>query len=247
MIEDCYILRRINLSGVRIIGKWAFDNSTQLESVEFGNKLETIGESALADTSLRNIKLPKVRFIENRAFANCQQLTEVKLSRDLLTIGDWAFCECSSLRRIALPLKDNLLGDHVFYECEDLSQVDIVGGIHDTISSLLLDSWRNHMNDEIDRINRELPNTHHSNKTAAIQRWMERVLERMEQFKREHYALLKEDMTLLELTLWKANLPNIDAAARHNARVTCGANIIIPHVLSFLNDGDVFPLLNQSV
>ena len=32
--------------------------------------------------------------------------------------------------------------------------------------------------------------------------------------------------------------------ARRAARVTCGANIIIPHVLSFLNDADVFPLLD---
>ena len=34
--------------------------------------------------------------------------------------------------------------------------------------------------------------------------------------------------------------------ARQKARVTCGADIIIPHVLSFLNDADVFPLLNQN-
>jgi hypothetical protein len=35
-------------------------------------------------------------------------------------------------------------------------------------------------------------------------------------------------------------------AAKQKARVTCGASIIIPHVLSFLNDADVFPLLNQN-
>ena len=103
------------------------------------------------------------------------------------------------------------------------------------------------MNGEIDRINRDLPNTHHSNKTGAIQQWMRLVLQRIEHLSSEHYALLKEDMTLLELALWKPNLPhNVDAAARLEARVTCGANIIILHVLSFLNDDDVFPLLNQS-
>jgi hypothetical protein len=52
-------------------------------------------------------------------------------------------------------------------------------------------------------------------------------------------------MTQLELALWGANLLNVDAAeSRVVARVTCGAIIIIPHVLSFLNDNEVFPLLD---
>jgi hypothetical protein len=33
--------------------------------------------------------------------------------------------------------------------------------------------------------------------------------------------------------------------AKQKARVTCGASIIIPHVLCFLNDADVFPLLKM--
>jgi hypothetical protein len=46
----------------------------------------------------------------------------------------------------------------------------------------------------------------------------------------------------------EVHLPNnVDAADRQQARVTCGANIIIPYVLSFLNnDDDIFPLLNQN-
>ena len=134
------------------------------------------------------------------------------------------------------------------------------------------------MNDEIDRINRDLPNTPTDEKNAAIRRWIARVLERTEHYKSEHYALLKNNTTQLELALWKANLDekekveeekqpakkvklneetwkdastkeeaNIDIYAdRQQARVTCGANIIIPHVLSFLNDDDIFPLLNQN-
>ena len=132
------------------------------------------------------------------------------------------------------------------------------------------------MNDEIYRINQVLlPNTFHLNKTAVIRRWMERATERIEHYKSEHYALLKNNMTQLELALWKANLnENGDeeishlcallkndmtllqlsywktkfdkelVVARQKARVTCGANIIIPHVLSFLNDDYVFPLLH---
>ncbi len=101
------------------------------------------------------------------------------------------------------------------------------------------------MKNEIGRINQVLPNTLAENKTEVIDVWMESVIHRIEHYKSEHYALLKNNMTQLELALWDANLPNVDtAASKDEARVTCGANIIIPHVLSFLNDGDVFPLLH---
>jgi hypothetical protein len=40
-----------------------------------------------------------------------------------------------------------------------LSRVDILAeGIHKTISSFHMESWRNEMKDEIDRINQTLPN-----------------------------------------------------------------------------------------
>jgi len=205
-------------------------------------------------------------------------LTVVQLSEDLDRIGHEVF-QNSGLRRITLPLRLNVFDDdNVFNECTDLSQVDLVGGIHKTISSLLLESWRNKMKDEVIQINWDLPNTPTIEKTAAIRRWIERVLERMEHYKSEHYALLKNNTTQLELALWKANLDekeeveeekqpakkvklneecrkdastkeeaNIDIHAdRQQARVTCGANIIIPHVLSFLNDDAIFPLLNQN-
>src|SRR6056300_452598 len=68
-IEDCYSLRRIKLPGVRDIGNGAFDNSTSLTDVEFGNKLARIREHAFAYTNLGSIRLPKVRFIQSRAFA----------------------------------------------------------------------------------------------------------------------------------------------------------------------------------
>jgi hypothetical protein len=251
----CEALRGINLSGVRVIGVEAFQYCTALENVEFGDKLESIEGGAFQGcTPLRIVKLHTVRYIGICAFAECPQLTEVQLlSEDLERIDNGAFIDCPSLRRIFIPLKDNLLVDEDvedhggFYKCDALSQVDLIGGIHKTVSSLLLDSWKNEMKDEIDIINQVLP-YYDDDKTPAIRQWIRSVLQRIEHFKREHYALLKEDMTLLELALWKSSLPNnIDAADRQQARVTCGANIMIPHVLSFLNDDDVFPSLNQSI
>ena len=243
----CTSLKGIKLPGVRVIGEYAFASCKALADVEFGGKLETIENSAFAYSSLRNIKLPKVGIIQKYAFSTCEQLTDVELSKDLGTIGHKAFWKCPHLRRIALPLKDNLLDDDVFLGCDDLSKVDLVGGTHKNISSLLLEIWRNEMNYEIHRINQDLPNTPaHRDKTTAIRQWMEEVTQRINHFKAEHYTLLKRNMTQLELALWDANLPNVDAAeCRHEARVTCGANIIIPHVLSFLNNEEVFPTVRN--
>ncbi len=244
--EECWSLRGIKLSGVRVIEEYAFAACASLADIEFGDKLESIGNSAFTGTDLRSIKIPKVRTIGNHAFWDCQQLTEVKLSEDLERIEGAAFGNCP-LRHIAMPLKDNLLQNNsVFFYCDDLSQVDLVGGIHKTVSSLLLESWRDDMSDEIGSINRDLPNTPHEEKTETIQQWMETVRERIGHYKSEHYTLLKNNMTQLELALWDAEFQNADAAvSRHEARVTCGANIIIPHVLSFLNDEEVFPTVRM--
>ena len=59
-------------------------------------------------------------------------------------------------------------------------------------------------------------------------------------------SLLKATLTMRQLAHWKAKSDEEFMAIRQKAHVTCGANIIIPHVLSFLNDDDVFPLLNLS-
>ena len=41
-----------------------------------------------------------------------------------------------------------------FEGCHNLSKVDVIGGVHNTVSLLLLEGWRDEMNLKIDRINR---------------------------------------------------------------------------------------------
>src|SRR6056300_989986 len=173
----CWSITRIKLPGVRVIGGCAFEDCTALESVEFDDKLDSIEDYAFNRCiSLRNIEIPKIRHIGWGVFKDCEQLTDAKLSEDLEAIGQEAFVRCFRLRRIAMPLKGNLLDvpylfddeEDIFYDCNYLSQVDLIGGIHKTISSLLLDSWRNEMKNEIGRINQVLPNTLAENKTEVI-------------------------------------------------------------------------------
>ena len=110
------------------------------------------------------------------------------------------------------------------------------------------------MNQDIDRINQVLPDTPTDEKTDAIRLWITSVINRMEHYKTEHKTLLKEDMTQLELAVWKAKLDKreednsnlkmpakkakIDVESmRMERRITSGADIIIRNVLPFLQLG----------
>ena len=247
----CRRLRRVtNMGGVKEIEEDAFLGCYALSDLDF-DKLEIIGDAAFACCkSLSSINLTFVRRVGGYAFEGCWALTDAAFGEDLEIIekGD-PFCECPSLRRIAIPLKDGLIVENnVFNHCENLSRIDIVGASHKTISSLHLESWKDTMNAEINRINQTLPDTRSAEKPAVIRQWMRSIIDRMEHYKTEHQIVLKEGMTLLELALWKANLDQNGGAlegvvrvtrrqtkrARKERCITSGAGIVIKNVLPFL-------------
>ena len=253
----CRSLRRINLKSAVEIDEYAFDCCNDMESVEFGDKLELIGTSAFDYCySLKHLKFPSIITIERIAFWNCARLTDIELSERLETIEVRAFRRCGRLQRIAIPLKRDLFefcdrfeSYTQFVECDQLVTVDLVGGIHKTVDSLHMESWRTDMNESIKRINQVLPNTSANEKTNEIQQWMESLLDKVDNYKAEHYRYVKEGITLLELALWKARLDEkeddceegktkkakIDAESyRKNKRITCGADMVIKNVLPFL-------------
>ena len=247
----CISLRSVKLLGVKFIGNGAFRCCWGLTEVEFGVELETIEERAFQDcTSLTSLTMPSVKLIRRLAFSNCRQLTDLDLPEGLETIEEHAFSKCQRLGRISIPLKDNMVGVDVFWRCFNLRAVDLVGGIHNTVASLHLESWRNEMKEEINRINQVLPNTSAAEKTAVTQQWIRAVTRRLNHYSAEHRSLVKEATTLLELALWKANLDHNEGGvreregvrttrgrrkrARKEICITSGASIVIKNVLPFL-------------
>ena len=200
--------------------------------------------------------MPKVKAIGRGAFID-SGVIEFEFGEDLETIGSGAF-RGRKLRRIAIPLKDDMFQLHdwdgtytQFLDCPNLATVDLVGGIHKTVASLHLESWRNEMNAEIQSINQILPGTDLDEKTNEIRQWVQSVISKIDHYKAEHRELLKEAMSLLELALWKANLDEnvvCDAAAQEGVRVTrgqrkrarkdrsitSGASVVIKNVLPYL-------------
>jgi len=257
----CKLLRRINLQSAVEIDYGAFAGCRNLVEVEFGDELERIGNNAFAYcTSLKHLKLPSIISIESEAFEECSALTDIELSERLETIGVRAFNDCERLQRIAIPMKRDLISDQFwrheynqFGYCEQLATVDLVGGIHKTVASLHMESWRTDMLVEIKRMNEILPDTDGDQKTNVIRQWMESVLDKIDLHKAEHCRYVKEGITLLELALWKVKLcesenknnaaegrtrtkkAKVDVeGARKERRITCGADIVIKSVLPFL-------------
>ena len=254
----CSSLPRINLKSAVEIDEDAFFQCKNLAYVEFGDRLEIIGYHAFSGcSSLLHLKLPSIVTIGVGAFFTCRRLIAVELSERLETIGIGAFQFCTRLQRTAIPLKRDLFEYddeddeyNQFDNCSQLTTVDLVGGIHKTVASLHMESWRTEMVTEINRINQVLPNTSSARKTDIIRQWMGRVMDKMDHYKAEHYRYVKEGITLLELALWKAKLGEKDEdssvvgqrkkakvdseSARKERRITCGADMVIKNVLPFL-------------
>eukprot|EP00985_Skeletonema_marinoi_P018018 scaffold10020_cov161-Skeletonema_marinoi.AAC.4 len=255
--RGCYSLTHIDIRSVRILDSYAFADSG-LTEVDCDN-LKIIEDSVFSGCrSLGRITLPKVKRIGACAFENTI-LNEVLFSETLERVSINAFYGVAPLRRICLPLKVDLLHEEItdrFYDpgvfnaCNNLATVELIGGIHETVSSLHMKRWRDHLTAEIKRINRNLPNIPSAQKTNVIRWWLQTVHSRIEHYKTEHIKVLKEATVLLELALWKARLDDeggddsleaptkkfkVDVErTRNERRVTSGANIVIKNVLPFL-------------
>ncbi len=203
----CDCLRRVIMPGVKIVEEGAF-SWCDLTDVECG-KLEIIEREAFQNCdSLRSINLPSAEIVEELTFDKCKALTDVKFGNKLERIDGGAFRNCS-LERITIPLKDGIFtDDNIFQACQDLSHVDLVESalLHEIISALQLEEWRDDMNEEIDSINQILPDTNAGDgdidgnvggKARAIRRWIRSVLFKIAHYKGEHQSLLDEAATAL--------------------------------------------------
>jgi hypothetical protein len=218
----CPRLRRVIMPGVKEVEKGAFKSCGALTYVECG-KLEIMGTSAFSwCVSLSSVDLPSIKIVEINAFCHCQSLINARFGNDLESIRG-AFKYCDSLERIALPLKNGMvIDDNTFQMCGKLNHVDLIVGVHETIDSLLIEEWKNDMNEEVDAISQILPNTPSGNnmmydtggKAREIRAWISSVLRKIVRYKAEHRRYLNEATAILQ-----SSLPN---------------DIVLKNVLPFL-------------
>ena len=260
--SGCVSLAHLDIRSVRFLLSYSLCG-TDLTEID-GDNLEIIEDNVFTSCEkLKRISLPKVKIIEWCAFES-NALTDLVLPEVAELVHMNAVCDNVDLRRICIPLKPDLFvedpeelnGDDVgsFNGCENLVAVELIGGIHETVSSLHMKGWRDLMARKINRINRIIPSVPSSQKTNVIRWWLQSVHSRFEHYKAEHIKILKEATVLLELALWTAKLDDdesvgddgfleapakkvkIDAAGRtrNEQRITSGADIVIKNVLPFL-------------
>lgn len=113
---------KVTLKGVTSIGEYAFSNS-KLQEIVFENAaLEEIAEGTFYQSSLQKIALPNsVQTIGDSAFANTP-LTEFS-GDGIKTIGNFAFAGCSLLQTIELADGITEMGNGVFSDCIALTTV----------------------------------------------------------------------------------------------------------------------------
>eukprot|EP00984_Skeletonema_dohrnii_P034600 scaffold33601_cov155-Skeletonema_dohrnii-CCMP3373.AAC.2 len=209
LFYKCTSLRRVIMPGVEAIEQCAFYKCKALTDVECG-KLERIGYHAFDScNSLTSINLPSAKIVGVSAFYKCKALTNVIFGDKLERIEGLAFFCCTSLERITIPLKDDMIAENdVFQGCKNLKHVDLVEGavLRDTIKAFLLEEWKNDMKDKLDVINQILSATPAGDgfcdageKAPTVQLWISSVLSTIVRYKAQHRSLLNEAATALQL------------------------------------------------
>lgn len=110
------------------IGKYAFSESTSLNSVTISEGVETIGDYAFSGcTGLKNVDLPStIRTVGLRAFEGAS-ITSIRFkpSDIAVSIADGAFTKCYYLSDVVLPSNLTEISDSLFQSCSSLLELHI--------------------------------------------------------------------------------------------------------------------------
>lgn len=112
----------------------AFNNCSQLRSVEMPENLICVGDTLDNEwsmgggafnncTNLENIIFNNCEKIGGYAFYQCNSLQEITFPKDLKRIGNSAFRYCSQLKDIILPSEVETINYHAFEDCGNLASI----------------------------------------------------------------------------------------------------------------------------
>ncbi|EAX84570.1 surface antigen BspA-like [Trichomonas vaginalis G3] len=147
--SDMKSLKKVNLNHVKNISANGFSLCNQLNSINFGDKLQYICEHAFKDTLLNIdldfpssiISIGKFAFskssvksltfnsenmlIEESAFKDCQGLKIVKLPKNMKVLSNSTFESCKNLETVQFSKNLEIIHSRVFYHCEKLTKVEL--------------------------------------------------------------------------------------------------------------------------
>ncbi|MER2080466.1 MAG: leucine-rich repeat domain-containing protein, partial [Ruminococcus sp.] len=106
--SDVTIPEKFGDKAVSEIGRGAFENNDDIESVTFSEGNVNIGDYA---------------------FSDCDLLEEIHFSSTITTIGSRAFNTCRALQSVEIPSTVKTLGDRTFSACPILTEVKLNEGL----------------------------------------------------------------------------------------------------------------------
>lgn len=149
---NCTAMTSVALHNVEYIGNGAFNGCTQLASIGWGEKLQTIGNSAFSGIGISQITLTgnvgagittwgtsifencpylttvtlhmNMAEIPAAMFKNCTKLTKIEIPRDCTVIRQEAFFG-SGLKKITVTDRVNAIEADAFADCQSLTEVTI--------------------------------------------------------------------------------------------------------------------------
>ena len=123
--SDIILPEKLGGYAVQSIGKGAFKNKDNLQSIAMPGTLESIEEEAFSGCSeLKEVKMNSgLNTLGKRAFYQCNNLAKVEFPNTLHTIGGYAFADCTGLQEINLPESLERIESYAFQECTGLEKV----------------------------------------------------------------------------------------------------------------------------
>lgn len=126
------MVKKVNLNNVKVVEESAFYSNRQLADLNFGTKLDSIGNMAfMYCTALKELTFPaSFRSIGNRqAFLGCTMLEKINFNEGMEELGGAAFMLCTNLKSVKVPGSVKKFADAVFSNCVALETIEFGEGI----------------------------------------------------------------------------------------------------------------------
>ena len=132
MFRNCYRLKELFISDqIKSVGYATFDGCTNLEGLEAlsTEALESFGAYAFSRTPIESFEIPQsMHIIPDYAFAECSHLRKVFLHENIDSIMEGAFYSSSLSGYLTLPKSISFIGQRAYYKT-DISKVTIQSDI----------------------------------------------------------------------------------------------------------------------
>ena len=133
-LETVIMQEKVNtdgtIEGVEYIGSGAFQDCTNLTTVQMANSVTETGDQVFYnDNKLKNINISKgLKEIGTHMFASCVSLEDIEIPEGVVKILSTAFKRCINLETIKLPSTLGTIDGTAFSSCTKLANIEIAEG-----------------------------------------------------------------------------------------------------------------------